>query len=332
MPHLYDSNTLNVISANLLMSFQYANNDGASSFVKIANDLSSNLLILQECNSGMTNQIRTRLMKNGSYWYSNHQPENYDLAVISRFPIISYYRYNWTNVCTLDTGKIKTAVYCVHLNPNDYAPYLPRGYGGNVNTGKYSQYGWNKLPSGPVTNIQDIREVNQNSDRISTIKWIISDAKKWEKNGYAIVIAGDFNEPSTFDWTPGTSHNFDRNGVSYNWDTTAELANAGYTDVYRNVHPNVSANPGITWPSEMRNMDLNTLGSAKDFDARDRIDFVFLKNNGKLNIQSSRIIGTRKSLNGMVQEDDPSTEDIVDVGDLWGSDHKGLISSFKIDG
>eukprot|EP00567_Pseudictyota_dubia_P013192 CAMPEP_0197437152 /NCGR_PEP_ID=MMETSP1175-20131217/4450_1 /TAXON_ID=1003142 /ORGANISM="Triceratium dubium, Strain CCMP147" /LENGTH=82 /DNA_ID=CAMNT_0042966601 /DNA_START=23 /DNA_END=267 /DNA_ORIENTATION=- len=60
---------------------------------------------------------------------------------------------------------------------------------------------------------------------------------------------GDFNEPSTLDWTQDTAHLADHNGLVYPWDTTERLKQHGFVDSYRELYPNPKTHPGFSWPA-----------------------------------------------------------------------------------
>jgi endonuclease/exonuclease/phosphatase family metal-dependent hydrolase len=60
-----------------------------------------------------------------------------------------------------------------------------------------------------------------------------------------VVVAGDFNCPSHLDWTPA-ARALHRDLV-VNWPVSQAMADAGFTDAYRNTHPDPLAHPGRTW-------------------------------------------------------------------------------------
>lgn len=99
---------------------------------------------------------------------------------------------------TVDGKQI--AAYSAHLAYTSYATYLPRGYGAGVpKPGEFSEFGWNKMPSGPVTDPPEtVQRVNINSGRPKAISTFVDDAAKERAKGRSVILGGDFNEPSAW--------------------------------------------------------------------------------------------------------------------------------------
>ena len=56
-----------------------------------------------------------------------------------------------------------------------------------------------------------------------------------------------------------------------NYPSTRTLAEAGFVDAYRRVHPDEMQNPGYTWP---------TVEAAEEMGREDRIDFILFRGQG----------------------------------------------------
>lgn len=81
-----------------------------------------------------------------------------------------------------------------------------------------------------------------------------------------LIVAGDFNSPSHLDWEPDTA---DRHrGLVVDWPVSRSMAEAGFVDGYRTVHPDSRTHPGRTWTPRSETA------------WQDRIDFVYLHGAG----------------------------------------------------
>jgi len=90
----------------------------------------------------------------------------------------------------------------------------------------------------------------------------ISEIKMIVDEGWPVVLAGDFNEPSFLDWTPEA---VDKNlcPLKVDWPSTKAFHDTGMTDAFRAVYPGETTHRGETWSS------LDTPG-----ELHDRIDFI----------------------------------------------------------
>ena len=307
----------------------YAESSGPIQLAKSIAALNSNIVMLSETGDEMTNTLRAAMSAQYDTWSSVNDNDN---GILSRFPIIESSRGNYYVKAVIDTGYGKVAVYSVHLDYLSEASFLPRGYGGAAKSGVTSEYGWNKIPSGPITDLQIIRAVNMNSDRYSTMSEIVNDAEIEIQKGREIIIGGDFNEPSGLDWTATTGSKFQHNNVSYDFDTHKLLRDNGYIDTYRTLHPNPITHPGITWPGELNGIPVLEVVYESDADVRDRIDFVYYKSNQNLTLNSAKIVGSKYSINKSQTVPDNTDDDMITPAGTWYSDHKGVFVTFRIDG
>jgi hypothetical protein len=124
-----------------------------------------------------------------------------------------------------------------------------------------------------------------------------------------VFMTGDFNSPSSHDWTQAA---VDARGLPYpvEWPASKALADAGMRDSYRDAHPDPAETPGLTWtagqpPPRMRPSETH-----------DRIDWILA--GGPSTTLSSDVVGETGG---------------PDVGigiDRWGSDHRAVVSSFSV--
>ena len=71
--------------------------------------------------------------------------------------------------------------------------------------------------------------------------------RRWRPSGIPVFIGGDFNAPSRLDWTEAMVGKRPALRYALDWPVSKALADAGFRDSYREIHPDPVANPGITW-------------------------------------------------------------------------------------
>ena len=84
-----------------------------------------------------------------------------------------------------------------------------------------------------------------------------------------VFLTGDFNSPSHLDWTPAVAAVRDDVPYPFDWPVSRALADAGFRDSYREVHPDPVAVPGFTWTPGGLESDPN--------EVHDRIDWVLAR-------------------------------------------------------
>jgi endonuclease/exonuclease/phosphatase family metal-dependent hydrolase len=78
--------------------------------------------------------------------------------------------------------------------------------------------------------------------------------------GIPVVVAGDFNSMSHFDYTEAARAQY---GHVIDWPTSRVAENAGFRDTYRDLHPEVNRNRDSTWTPRFPEQQ------------QDRIDFIY---------------------------------------------------------
>lgn len=248
--------------------------------------------------------------KDAIYYYN----ENGGSGLISKHTVLEYSApkaLRSMNKLVVNIEGQEIVVYSAHLDYTHYAEYLPRGYDGSGNK---------KIT--PVTDIQLILEEDAKSTRPQAIAEFIEGVAKEIDQKRIIILAGDFNEASHLDWTEGTKDLYDRNGVVVPWPTSTKLYANNFKDSYRVIHPNELTHPGFTW--------VVASPWIKDADERDRIDFIYYYDNGNIKPLSSSLIGPSKAFVGNTLVKDPGQDPILLPQSVWPSDHRALISKFKV--
>jgi endonuclease/exonuclease/phosphatase family metal-dependent hydrolase len=280
--------------------------------------------VLNNKNTRFNDRIVNALKEKGKTYYSFY---SVDSGILSKYPILDsasiYPEY-------ADTGSIykaiinvcntKIAIYSSHLDYQHYAPYLPRGYNGND---------WAKMEK-PVTDLDSILSNTLSSKRLDQITTVIADAEKEFQNGNPIIIGGDFNEPSHYDWDNSTKNLFDHNGMIVPWPVSTMLMKSGYIDSYRQMFPNPITHPGFTYPADNPASSIEKLTWAPDADERERIDFIFYKPHKGLILKQVSILGPRGCIVKGKREEGRSQDSFILPSTVWPSDHKAVLAIFEL--
>lgn len=211
------------------------------------------------------------------------------------------------------------AVYTAHLDYLDDAYYNVRGYDGST---------WKEIPL--PTSVAEVLERNDRSRRDDAIRNFLKEAEKDRQQGRIVMLGGDFNEPSHLDWTRDTKDLFDHHGLIVPWTVPLLLDNAGYTDAYRTVHPDVRSHPGFTFPSDNPLVPVKKLTWAPKADERDRIDYVFFSPHPRLRLRKAVLFGPRGCIVRNERTEETSRDPFVLPLDVWPTDHKGVLVTFTL--
>ncbi len=167
------------------------------------------------------------------------------LQVLSRFPLIDPPGGDGIYIYAEAAPGRVMALANVHLPSDPYGPYFPRE-------------GW--TPDEVLALEHELR--------MPAIQPQLADLPPLAASGIPVVLTGDFNSPSHLDWTSAVSA-VRPVDVPYpiDWPVARALATAGFSNSYRQVHPDPVAEPGFTWtPGYPR--------ERKGVEVHDRIDWV----------------------------------------------------------
>lgn len=268
-------------------------------------------------------RIVASLREKGQTYYSFY---SYDSGLLSRYPI--------TDSLTVfpekdDHGSIykmttsfkghKIAVYTAHLDYLNDAYYNVRGYDGST---------WKKIPV-PAT-VREVLEVNDRSLRDDAIRMFIEAARKDIAEETIVLLGGDFNEPSHLDWIRSTKDLYDHHGLIVPWTVPLLLDNAGFTDAYRAVYPDVLTHPGFTFPADNKDIPVQKLTWAPDADERERIDYVFFYPSENLKVRDAVIFGPQGSICKSRRIKENTRDKFITPSGVWPTDHKGVLVTFEI--
>lgn len=209
------------------------------------------------------------------------------LQVLSRFPLIDPPGGDGVYVYVeVAPGRV-LAMANVHLPSDPYGPYFPRE-------------GWT---------LDEVLALEADL-RMPAIQPQLRILPGIAASGIPVVLTGDFNSPSHLDWTAAVSAARPVD-VPYpiEWPVARALADAGFTDSYREVRPDPVADPGFTWtPGYPR--------ERKGVEVHDRIDWVL--HAGPVDAIASQVVG-EAAYNG--------TDIAVDP---WPSDHRAVVSTLRV--
>lgn len=299
---------------------------GVCMIADIIKDSGATLVFISEANE-TTPEIVAQLNAAGLNFRHRITGDN---AIISMHPIGETTSLPYMTKAVVTVGSVDIAAYAAHLQYQWYATYLPRAYGPGAPSGEFSEYGWGKIPGGPVTDAAAVDRVNEASGRPKVIEQFIADAEKERKLGRTVIMGGDFNEPSTLDWTRRTAHLFDHNGVVPRWRSTQALKEAGFVDAYRREHPNPVTHPGFTWPASNPNAPVSDLNWAPEADERDRIDYVFHYPDSRLKLTDAKVVGPRETIVRNQRVVESGKDEFLLANAPWPTDHKGVLASFTV--
>jgi endonuclease/exonuclease/phosphatase family metal-dependent hydrolase len=139
---------------------------------------------------------------------------------------------------------------------------------------------------------------SENEVRTSALDEPLEAMEELTDEGYPVFLTGDFNQPSSLDYTEETVGT--RPGIDepVPWPVSEELFDLGFRDTYREAHPDPVKDPGITHRSG------------------ERIDYVYA--GGPSKTLDSKLVGER------------GTPDAELEFRPWTSDHFAVLSTFEV--
>ncbi len=214
-------------------------------------------------------------------WYADPRAQ-----VVSRFPILrpAGGRGLFTYVEPAP-GRV-VAVANTHLPSSPYGPY-------RVQRGR---------------SLEQVLALEQRL-RVPALDRVLPVLGRVVARGVPVFLTGDFNSPSHLDWTQAVADARPEVPYAVRWPASARLADAGFVDSYRAVHPDPVAAPGYTWTPG------GPEGRKDEF--FDRIDWVLAA--GPATAVASRLVG---------ETGNPQVD--VATRGRFPSDHRGVVSTFSV--
>jgi len=216
-------------------------------------------------------------------------------GIITRFDITETY----DNGVQIDMGAMGLAyIFSVHLTSYPYQPYdLSPQFGSSINTG---------TPEGDAA----AAVAQATATRGSEIAVVLNEIAANVPAGAPVFLVGDFNEPSHLDWTAAAGPNGTGDHThEVPWPTSTTVAAAGFTDSYREMFPDETADLGYTWTTNDPAVEVH-----------DRIDFVYYQGDG-LTLTDVQLVGDTGAAGGV-------SSDIALSN--YSSDHRAVVATFTI--
>lgn len=283
------STELNVLSFNVL-------GGGGTAEVSAIAASGADIIGIQEGGSSTANMagalgLNYHILSNSQRGSSN--------GIITRFDISATYD-NGVKV-DMGAGLGDAYIFSAHLASSPYQPYQLHplsstlGYGSSINTGSLAGDAAAAITAA-------------NAARSSQINVVLNEITTHVPTGAKVFLVGDFNEPSHLDWT-AEAKTAGLHTHTVAWPTSIKVENAGFTDSYRELFPDETADLGYTWTTFNNHPEVH-----------DRIDFVHYKGDG-LNLTNVQLVGDFGSAGGV-------TSDIVRFD--YPSDHRAVVSNFLL--
>lgn len=214
-----------------------------------------------------------------------------DTSIMSRYKIVDHTPKKWGVAIELPSGR-RVWIFNAHFNHAPYQPYqllkIPYAGAPFINTA--------------VEAVQAARDARQGQ-----VESMLAEVAGVRDQNTPILITGDFNEPSSLDWTEAVFR-AGRCPRVVLWPTTEEVYRAGFVDTYRQVHPDALQAPGYTWTP--------TTSPDDPQDHHDRIDFVMAGGAG-VGVAKSEVVG----------EKSPEADIVVTP---FPSDHRAVVSTITL--
>ncbi len=281
---------LTVMSFNIQYGASYST---LGAVVKAIRAADADVVGLQEA-FGKTRRIARMLG-----WYASPR-----MHVVSRFPIV---HPDGSRVPGSPGGRIPEGAWA----------YVVLGDGAVAAIAQTHTPWW---PSGMYAMLQGGSEAEVLAGEQGKLAWLqphLDAVATPIAEGLPTVFVGDLNTPSHLDWTPEAVDALgwqppylDPPGERFPvaWPVTVAMADAGFTDTYRTIHPDPVADPGFTYCADL-------YPACGRWDTWDRIDYVFTA--GPITPIHSRVVG----------EGGPYT-DIVSLP--WPTDHRAVVSTVDV--
>ena len=214
-------------------------------------------------------------------WHASPQAH-----VISRFPILDPpHSHGIFTYVEPVPGRV-VAVANTHLPSTPYGPYKV-------------QKGWSR---------HRVMKLERTL-RVTALAPVLRRLPRLADRGIPVFLTGDFNSPSYLDWTPAVAKARPKVPYAVRWPASKALADAGFGDSYRDVHPDPVADPGYTWSPGGP--------ETRKHDFFDRIDWVL--HDGPATTVASRLLGERGN---------PQVDLAFKVP--YPTDHRGVVSTFDL--
>lgn len=288
-----ENDTLRVMTLNIWIGGE-SGGQPLEQTVKLIEAAGADLVGLQETHGekrdGKRRNAAAAIAELLSWHYFDQGDE--DTGIISRYPIVDHTPKKWGAAIELPSGR-RAWLFNAHFMHTPYQPYQLLDIPYN---------------DGPFIKTEQQAIAEARAARGKQVDAMLAEVDRVRDDKSPIFIVGDFNEPSSLDWTDAIA----RSGqapVAVRWPATTAAHDAGFVDAYRETHPDPLKSPGYTWTPITSDTDPK--------DRHDRIDFIFVGGRGA-KVKDARVVGER-----------PEKADIVVTP--YPSDHRGVVATVEIE-
>lgn len=222
-------------------------------------------------------------------WHYFDQGER--TGILSRHPIVTNTPLKWGVTIRVAPDR-EIRMFNVHLAHAPYQPYQLAGI--------------------PYANGRFIKTATEAVDearkaRGHQVERLLEELKPALAGTQSVFVTGDFNEPSSLDWTARAAA-AGRHPVAVEYPSTLAVMRAGMRDSYRTAHPNELTHPGHTWTP--------TTAPDDPKDRHDRIDFVFFAG-ANVKVKGCDVVGENTKFADIVVTPYPSDHRAVVATMEW---------------
>ncbi len=183
-----------------------------------------------------------------------HRLLSSNLCIYSRYPIVRTYTFA-DSISTFNFGGVEIDMDGTPVRIFDtWIHYLPDERLAPIDQSEAEILAWEN--SG--TRDDETRTI------LSVLRPMIA-----QTDSIPMIIGGDFNSHSHLDWTEATKNLYNHGGAVVDWTVSRMMADAGFTDSFREVNPDPVKNIGTTW--------LTDADSLETPNRADRIDFIYYR-------------------------------------------------------
>lgn len=183
-----------------------------------------------------------------------HRLLSSNLCIYSRYPIVKTYTFP-DSISTFNFGGVEIDIDGIPVHIFDtWIHYLPDERLVPIGQSEAEILAWEN--SG--TRDEETRSI------LSVLQPMIA-----QTDSIPIIIGGDFNSHSHLDWTEATKDLYNHGGAVVDWTVSRMMADAGFSDSFRELNPDPVKNIGTTW--------LTDADSLETPNRSDRIDFIYYR-------------------------------------------------------
>jgi hypothetical protein len=299
---------IDVLSLNIWYSEDSAG--GRKSIAGLIRDSGAEVVGVQELNANNRGRAIQRAL--GREW---HYAKFNDMGWYSRYPIVASSPRGDGVQLEIAPGQ-RLWVFNAHLIYYPYGPYQLSGI---------------SYLNGPLRDPNDPAAleavVDDQAPRVAEAEALLQDmqAAGALDAGTATLLLGDFNEPSSLDWT-AAARDAGVHAAAVAWPTSQVFLAAGLRDSWRTLHADAAARPGNTWSPYYGPTYRESDYPAGVYEPQDRIDWLLYA--GPLQPLRADLLGPHGDTGASVFYG----QGIGHGATQYPSDHRGVLVRFRYDG